>query len=237
MIKLFPPVKTVSIWGGSVKVTSLDTIKIAIRRSGQSFYQNLGRACDFIKDAPCDQTIYEYFGKKGHGALDIPCPDGTPILASHDGVVLEINNDVATGLGVVLWDERQYKTVYWHFKANKVKTGDRVKAGDVLGLGDNTGYSSGSHLHFAFKETNNKGNTINKDNEYRGAIDPLPYLVWFDEVMNEKFIKLYYLAAFNRLPDSDEVAFWLDKPHVEIVKATVRERAKFLEYEYNTISQ
>jgi murein DD-endopeptidase MepM/ murein hydrolase activator NlpD len=40
------------------------------------------------------------------------------------------------------------ETYYAHLHRLKVKSGDVVDAGDVIGLGGNSGHSTGSHLHF-----------------------------------------------------------------------------------------
>ena len=44
------------------------------------------------------------------------------------------------------------KTIYWHLiKEIPVKVGQKVQAGDVVGYADNTGFSTGDHLHFGLK--------------------------------------------------------------------------------------
>ena len=65
-----------------------------------------------------------------------------------------------------------------------VVLGQQVKQGDLLGHGDNTGWSTGSHLHFGMKLLNANGEVINRNNGYDGAVDPLKYLVWFGMLNN-----------------------------------------------------
>lgn len=74
------------------------------------------------------------------------------------------------------------KSIYWHIKKGsfKVKVGDKVKAGDLLAEADNTGMSTGSHLHFGIKpvlkgEADWTWYNIEQSNGYLGAIDPEPY--------------------------------------------------------------
>ena len=185
MFKLLPPIRHAYLKYGWGKLNSLEDFFWTIKSNGQSFSQNAQTpACYFIKDAPCDKTIYEYFGKKGHGAIDISLPTGTPIYAAHDGKVLSTSEDAGAGLGVVILGEG-FKTDYWHHKVNYVGEGRMVKAGDLIALSGATGMATGPHLHFALKQTDpndNKGNTINKDNGYLGGIDPLPYFIWPDEM-------------------------------------------------------
>ena len=122
-------------------------------------------------------SFYKELGMKGHNGLDIVCLRGEEIIASHDGVVIEVSEDINLGIGVVLWNkEERIKTLYWHHKENKVKVGQEVKTGDILGLADSTGMSTGDHLHFGCKQTDINGLTINKDNGYFGAVNPLLYL-------------------------------------------------------------
>lgn len=90
-------------------------------------------------------------------------------------------------------------------------------------------------------------------NTHRGSLDPVEILDIFtpsealvqakfdsvtpllplieepgDQIMTEQEVKLWYLASFNRLPDSGELAFWVGKPSVELARTIIIERAKFL---------
>ncbi|MBQ3922327.1 MAG: M23 family metallopeptidase, partial [Spirochaetales bacterium] len=50
-----------------------------------------------------------------------------------------------------------YYTKYLHLKqfSSKLKVGQHVKAGDLIGQCGNSGYSTGSHLHFGIYDENN----------------------------------------------------------------------------------
>ncbi len=75
------------------------------------------------------------------------------------------------------------KSLYWHlcdpikepqFKSPIADKSKDVEMGDIIGYADSTGASTGDHLHFGMKFIKG-GETINKDNGYLGAVDPLPY--------------------------------------------------------------
>lgn len=136
---------------------------------------------------------YAQIGLKGHNGLDLPCPTGTPILASHDGIVVYTGIEAREGMGVVVktlqefdYKEGQalFKSGYWHNiypDGIKVRVGQSVKAGDVIALSDNTGNSTGPHLHFFLKpvvqgEQDWQFENLEQDNGFRGAIDPYPHL-------------------------------------------------------------
>jgi hypothetical protein len=84
-----------------------------------------------------------------------------------------------------------FKSIYWHlvdfatqpqFKPPIATdgTGTPIKAGDLLGYADNTGVTSGDHLHFGLKpqapgEDNGLWYNVAQNNGYLGAIDPTPY--------------------------------------------------------------
>lgn len=55
---------------------------------------------------------------------------------------------------VIIRHENGLETFYGHLSKRNVESGDWVNAGDVIGLGGNTGRSTGPHLHF---ETRYKG--------------------------------------------------------------------------------
>lgn len=75
------------------------------------------------------------------------------------------------------------KSIYWHLQKGSivVTASQKVKAGDLIALADNTGMSTGSHLHFGLKpvkkgEADWQWYNIEQTNGVNGAIDPLPYL-------------------------------------------------------------
>lgn len=129
----------------------------------------------------------------GHNGWDFWAPDSWLVRAAHDGIVEYVGRDDKGGLGIVLVTEKEfvygntsayYKTIYWHLKEKMevnifVKQGDRVKVGQVIALADNTGLSTGSHLHFGLKAMKKDANgnfyNIEQNNGYLGAIDPTPY--------------------------------------------------------------
>lgn len=143
--------------------------------------------------------LYTDMGMKGHNGFDVLAPHGTPVRAAHDGIVTQAGDDGSAGIGVVVRteDEREYgttstffKTIYWHLAPATchngkhqiaVKPGDQVLVGDILGYADNTGLSSGDHLHFGLKpvypgEQDWQWFNSEQQNGYFGAIDPTPYI-------------------------------------------------------------
>ncbi|TSC91477.1 MAG: peptidase M23 [Candidatus Berkelbacteria bacterium Licking1014_96] len=86
-----------------------------------------------------------------HNGIDMPAPEGTPIVAAADGVVEKIFvNEPINGYGVKLNHQNGIKTAYLHFIPGSVavQLGQSVKAGQIIGKIDNTGRSTGNHLHF-----------------------------------------------------------------------------------------
>ena len=120
----------------------------------------------------------------GHNGLDLAAMHGQPVYASHDGVC-SIEVDSKQGHGVVLTTNNTFdykggqaffKTIYWHLIDNiPVTNGQQVKCGDIIGYADNTGLSTGDHLHFGLKPMSSTMQNIENDNGYYGAIDPAPY--------------------------------------------------------------
>ncbi len=113
---------------------------------------------------------YAQFGLKGHEGIDYGMPNGTPVLAAYEGIVGEAGNQRQYGNYVKVlhaWGE----TVYAHLEKFSVGEGDRVKAGDIIGHSDNTGNSTGSHLHFGIRI-----NPYSRSDGWAGFSDPLPYL-------------------------------------------------------------
>ena len=87
--------------------------------------------------------------RRMHNGLDIKVQTGDTIYAAFDGKV-RVTSYQRRGYGhyVVIRHNNGIETLYAHLSKKLVEANDNVKAGDPIGLGGNTGRSSGSHLHF-----------------------------------------------------------------------------------------
>ncbi len=92
---------------------------------------------------------FGYRWRRMHKGLDVKVNVGDTIVAAFDGKVRVVRYE-RRGYGkyVVIRHYNGLETIYGHLSEHLVKENDVVKAGDVIGLGGNTGRSTGSHLHF-----------------------------------------------------------------------------------------
>ena len=105
---------------------------------------------------PTDHTkITDIFGyrprrRRMHYGLDIKVYVGDTIRAAFDGKVRIVKNQGRRGYGkyIVIRHDNGLETVYGHLSKQLVKIDQLVRAGEPIGLGGNTGRSTGSHLHF-----------------------------------------------------------------------------------------
>lgn len=115
--------------------------------------------------------MYARFGMKGHNGLDYGLPTGTQVLAPHSGKVIEAASD-PTGYGNYLKIESDIEgSVLAHLKTFEVKVGDQVNEGQLVAYSNNTGNSTGPHLHWGYYQF-----PRNRQNGYAGFIDQLPLL-------------------------------------------------------------
>ena len=84
-----------------------------------------------------------------HKGTDIKVYIGDTIRAAFSGKVRIVRYEAAGyGKYVVIRHNNGLETVYGHMSAWLVEENQTVKAGQPIGLGGNTGRSTGSHLHF-----------------------------------------------------------------------------------------
>ena len=97
--------------------------------------------------------------RRMHNGLDLKVNIGDTIVAAFDGKVRIVRYE-RRGYGkyVVIRHDNGLETIYGHLSKQLVEENQLVKAGEVIGLGGNTGRSTGSHLHF---ETRFLGIAIN----------------------------------------------------------------------------
>ncbi|MCA9837298.1 MAG: M23 family metallopeptidase [Trueperaceae bacterium] len=83
-----------------------------------------------------------------HTGADIAAPQGTPIRASNDGVVLISNFYPIKGGLTVIDHGASVFSFYFHQSKFLVQVGDTVKRGQIIGEVGTTGLSTGPHLHW-----------------------------------------------------------------------------------------
>lgn len=84
-----------------------------------------------------------------HKGLDIKVYVGDTIRAAFDGKIRIVKYErKGYGKYVVIRHHNGLETIYGHMSKHLVAENQEVKAGDPIGLGGNTGRSTGSHLHF-----------------------------------------------------------------------------------------
>ena len=131
--------------------------------------------------------IYNALGLKGHDGWDwsVRCQNNTaktggkcePVYCgvSKELVITYIQEDINKGFGVVATTpDKEWKFLWWHLDSinPELKVGGKLETDTLIGIGGNTGQSTGAHLHFACYRYSEP-----HDNGYNGAISPEPYFV------------------------------------------------------------
>lgn len=113
---------------------------------------------------PCMGTVTSNYGyrarfHRNHYGTDLKVYIGEPIRAAFDGKIrIVASQPGGYGNVIVVRHNNGLETVYGHLSKQLVHVDQYVKAGEVIGLGGNTGRSTGPHLHF---ETRFLGKPIN----------------------------------------------------------------------------
>ena len=89
-----------------------------------------------------------------HTGIDIPAPEGTPVLAAASGTVEAAGWDGEGGLGdrVILAHGGGWTTTYGQLSQITAVTGETVEQGEVIGYVGATGRATGPHLHLELAE-------------------------------------------------------------------------------------
>lgn len=142
-----------------------------------NIFGNLFCITQYFGNTPFSTANPQVYNNRGHNAIDMGVPIGTPILASADGVVLGTGDtDIARGCysfgkWVMVTHGNGLSTLYAHLSSIDVTKGQNVSTGQVLGLSGMTGYATGPHIHFGVYAT--QGVQILKLGDYRsGAKTP-----------------------------------------------------------------
>jgi murein DD-endopeptidase MepM/ murein hydrolase activator NlpD len=99
-----------------------------------------------------------------HSGTDLGADEGTPVVAAFAGEVQLADFMGGYGLTVVLQHSKgKEETLYGHLSEIFVKPGEKVKQGEVIGRVGSTGFSTGPHLHFEFRQQSADGSWVTMD--------------------------------------------------------------------------
>jgi hypothetical protein len=86
-----------------------------------------------------------------HYGTDIDLEIGDQVVSAFDGMVRLAKYCHGYGNCVIIRHNNGLETVYGHLSKILVEPGQCISAGSILGLGGNTGRSTGPHLHFEMR--------------------------------------------------------------------------------------
>lgn len=116
-----------------------------------------------------------------HNGIDLIAGQGTPVIATADGVVLEVKRSgKGPGNIVEIGHDGGYRTLYAHLQDIVVRKGERVKAGRKIANVGMSGNSFAPHLHYE----------VHRDSL---VLDPVNF--FFASFSPEDYMKAAYMAA------------------------------------------
>lgn len=116
-----------------------------------------------------------------HTGIDLIAGQGTPVIATADGVVLEVKrSSKGPGNVVEIGHDGGYRTLYAHLQDIVVRKGERVKAGRKIANVGMSGNSFAPHLHYE----------VHRDSL---VLDPVNF--FFASFSPEDYMKAAYMAA------------------------------------------
>jgi hypothetical protein len=157
------------------------------------------------------RSRYSFRRTREHRGTDIALSTGDSIRSAFDGVVrVRETSRYTGGYGnlLVIRHPNGLETYYGHLSRFLVDTGEIVKAGEVIGLGGNTGRSTGAHLHF---ETRYKGK----------AFDPERIIDFENGKLRDSLfvLKKHYFSIYSRFGQTDEESLAASQRIVHTVRS------------------
>ncbi len=120
-------------------------------------------------------TWPKYSGGSYHSGIDFAVPVGTPVYSTCDGEVVSIQSlTTSYGKHIKIKATVNGETVYMrycHLSDFAVSNGAKVSAGQLIGYSGNTGNSTGPHLHYEVRNSNDYYGNVNSP-----TLNPSNYL-------------------------------------------------------------
>ena len=121
---------------------------------------------------------YTKYGMKGHNGWDLRAPTGTEVFASCDGSLEVLRGGSGYGNEARIFNSYGYEVVYAHL-LDFIGDSRQVKQGELIAHSNNTGDSTGPHVHFGVRrfatELDGSRRTLDYGNGYKGYLDPMQF--------------------------------------------------------------
>ena len=104
------------------------------------------------RSSPFGYRIDPFTGQREfHNGLDIAGRQGTPIIATADGVIDKVMKDKYLGYYVAISHGSGVRTIYGHLmgRPSGLRKGQRVKRGDQIGSMGQSGRATAPHVHYS----------------------------------------------------------------------------------------
>ncbi|HEY2152274.1 MAG TPA: M23 family metallopeptidase, partial [Vicinamibacterales bacterium] len=128
---------------------------------------------------------------RAHLGVDYRAPEGAPVQAVADGVVVSAGTSGGAGRMVHLRHANGFETQYLHLSSIAVRAGSHVRQGELIGRVGSSGLATGPHLDYRLKQ---HGVYINPVTAHRAMppADPVPaaQMAAFTAARDSAFAKL-----------------------------------------------
>jgi hypothetical protein len=130
--QIFSKRTPIQYWRGAFRMPLDGNIRITSRFATRRCYQ-----------CPAGSPTTSY-----HGGMDMGTPEGTPVHAPADGVVVFAGKLAVRGNAVIIDHGLGVYSLFAHNSRLVATVGQAVTQGDVVSMSGNTGLSNGPHLHW-----------------------------------------------------------------------------------------
>ena len=142
-------------------------------------------------------------GRREHHGVDIFAPRGTPVVASAEAYVSQVDTTPVGGRIIWLRDSQRNASIYYaHLHEILVQEDTRVSPGDTIGLVGNTGNARTTppHLHFGLYLRG------------EGPYDPWDFLVELPTGLDPVEVELAELGEWVRIAGHGQEIYLRDRP-------------------------
>ena len=135
---------------------------------------------------------------RAHKGVDYGAPTGAPVRSIGDGQVEFAGRQNGYGNVIEVDHGRGNSTLYAHLSRIDVRVGQRVQRGDRIGAVGATGWATGPHLHFEFKENGVQRDPLEVARRNVPAVELTPQArAQFDRVAGALRTQLAVAASAN----------------------------------------